>query len=94
MNNDYQRAKDGYGEPQPERKKPQFVARGGLPYKNKDGQIAYENRNLGSVYLNDKGSLTLRLDAITILGIAQGIIARGDKPQINIFLNNYEEPER
>ena len=90
MNDYYKRKQGEYNEPRREPVKPQFTANAGLPYKDGE-ETKYANQNVGAVFVNDKGGLTLNLNAVVMAGLCQGVLARGGKPTIRVFLNNVEE---
>lgn len=92
MNDYYKRKQGEYTETRREPVKPQFTANAGLPYKDGE-EIKYANQNVGAVFVNDKGGLTLNLNAVVMAGLCQGVLARGGKPTIRVFLNNVEEEQ-
>jgi len=96
MNQYYDKKQGGQYNDEPRREpvkqKPQFTANAGLPYKDGE-ETKYANHNVGAVFVNNKGGLTLNLNAVVMAGIVQGVLARGGKPTVNIFLNNVEENE-
>jgi len=53
---------------EPVKQKPQFTANAGLPYKDGE-ETKYANHNVGAVFVNNKGSLVLNLNAVVMAGI-------------------------
>jgi hypothetical protein len=69
----------------------EFNVRGSIPYTDKKtGETKYRTYDVGKVFRQEDGSLTLSLVSATLFGICQSNLASNDRPEITCFLNKPE----
>jgi hypothetical protein len=69
----------------------EFYVKSSIAYTDKkSGDVKYRNYDIGKVFRQQDGSLTLSLSTPILMGICQRTLASSDRPEITCFLNKPE----
>ena len=69
----------------------EFNVKSSIAYTDKkSGETKYRNYDVGKVFRQQDGSLTLSLSTPVLMGICQRTLASNDRPEITCFLNKPE----